>query len=145
MAGMTCSIEGCGGTVRCKGVCSKHYHVLKNSRKLKPCGCGCGEQTSYSFKWGHHTRMFTAAEQSRRGRHNDGSKQRDRGTKDTYRKVRGRHEHREVAERLLGRPLARGEIVHHLDGNKRNNDPANLRVMTQAEHARLHAEERRRA
>lgn len=56
----------------------------------------------------------------------------------TYRKLNNRHEHRVVAERMLGRPLARNEIVHHIDGNKHNNTPENLQVMTQADHLRLH-------
>lgn len=57
---------------------------------------------------------------------------------DTYPKYFGRHEHRVVAERMLGRPLAHDEIVHHIDGDKHNNSPNNLIVMTQAEHIRLH-------
>lgn len=56
----------------------------------------------------------------------------------TYRKIHGRHAHRVIAEQMLGRPLKRGEIVHHIDGNKHNNDPSNLQVMTQAEHMKLH-------
>ena len=63
---------------------------------------------------------------------------RDRGEGKTYRKRNGEHEHRLVAEQMLGRPLEPGEIVHHIDHDKRNNDPANLQVMTQAEHMRLH-------
>lgn len=55
-----------------------------------------------------------------------------------YRKINGMHEHRAVAEYILGRKLASNEIVHHIDRNKRNNRPSNLIVMTQAEHARLH-------
>lgn len=57
---------------------------------------------------------------------------------DTYRKRYGRHEHRVVAEQMLGRSLLLGEIVHHIDGNKQNNDPSNLQVMTQNDHAREH-------
>lgn len=61
----------------------------------------------------------------------------------TYKKLNGQHEHRVVAARKLGRPLAPGEVVHHVDGDGRNNDPANLVVLpSQAAHARLHARER---
>lgn len=52
-----------------------------------------------------------------------------------------RLEHRVVAERTLGRPLVADEIVHHIDGDRGNNDPANLKVMSQSEHAAHHAPE----
>lgn len=64
-------------------------------------------------------------------------KYRGTGTK-TYVKENGRHQHRLVAEQILGRKLKENEIVHHKDNNKKNNDPSNLEVMTQAEHAREH-------
>lgn len=38
---------------------------------------------------------------------------------------------------MLGRPLRRGEVVHHRDGNKLNNDPMNLEVLpSQTEHTK---------
>lgn len=61
------------------------------------------------------------------------------GNEHSYPKLLGRHEHRVVAEGILGRPLGSSEIVHHKDENKLNNDPTNLEVLeSQAAHARLH-------
>lgn len=58
----------------------------------------------------------------------------------TYEKTYSRHTHRVVAEQMLGRKLKPGETVHHIDGNKRNNDPENLIVFnSRAEHTWFHA------
>ncbi len=38
------------------------------------------------------------------------------------------YEHRLVAEQSLGRKILSTEIVHHIDHNQQNNDPANLKV-----------------
>lgn len=56
----------------------------------------------------------------------------------TYRKNR-RYEHREVAEKHLGRKLTHTEQVHHLDGNKANNDIRNLIVIERGFHQKIHA------
>jgi len=64
-----------------------------------------------------------------------------KGSGKTYTKTYGRHTHRIVAEHMLGRSLKVGEVVHHIDGNKRNNSPSNLMIFaTQAEHAKWHYE-----
>lgn len=63
----------------------------------------------------------------------------------TYEKTFGVHTHRVVAAEQLGRPLKKGEVVHHKDHNKRNNDPDNLEVLpSQAEHARIHMRNERK-
>lgn len=49
------------------------------------------------------------------------------------------YEHRIVAERKLGRYLRPDEVVHHIDGNKINNSPGNLIVLSNENHAQLHA------
>lgn len=61
----------------------------------------------------------------------------------SYPKLYGVHEHRIVMEHKLGRKLRLGEVVHHIDGNKRNNDPNNLMLFaSQAEHAAWHQAKR---
>lgn len=61
------------------------------------------------------------------------------GESKTYEKAFGQHTHRWVAELVLGRKLKPGEVVHHVDGDKRNNKPSNLMVFSsQSEHLEWH-------
>ena len=94
--------------------CSKKCHMLFMNRQLNP------------------TRMTDEVKEKLR-KANLG-----KGEGKSYEKTHGKHTHRIVAEQKIGRPLKTGEIVHHIDGNKRNNDPDNLMVMTQEDHCRLH-------
>jgi hypothetical protein len=48
-------------------------------------------------------------------------------------------EHTMVMEKHLNRSLVKGEVVHHIDGDKANNDLNNLQVMTVKEHNNCHA------
>lgn len=54
-----------------------------------------------------------------------------------YHRRDGRLMHRVVWETLNG-PTPPGYHVHHLDGTRTNNDPANLVLLTIAEHRRIH-------
>ena len=49
-----------------------------------------------------------------------------------------RQKHRLIVEKFLGRKLSSNQIVHHIDGNKKNNILSNLKVMTREEHSSIH-------
>lgn len=49
-------------------------------------------------------------------------------------------EHRIVMEKHLGRKLTKTEVVHHIDGDKNNNDISNLKLFSNiSEHVKFHA------
>jgi HNH endonuclease len=126
-------VYGRAGFRRC-ATCNKAY------QDLRPCQCGCGELTHNSFVSGHNIRENSKEEQQRRGLFNRLKDWSFRTAKpSTYRKKDGKHIHRQQAEEKLGRKLTSGEIVHHMDGNRHNNDSGNIEVLAnQAEHARIH-------
>lgn len=54
------------------------------------------------------------------------------------------YKHRAIAAWALGRPLRAGEVVHHRNGDPRDNQPDNLQVLpSQRAHALLHHYRRR--
>ena len=122
----TCCIEGCSKTTE------------------KGAGGMCGMHAQRVRRYGDPN--YITPEAQRRANSRAAMLQRVTELKPTtYRKLFGRHEHRVIAEQMLGRPLQRNEIIHHIDGNKHNNDPSNLQVMTQSEHVRMHHKEMQEA
>jgi hypothetical protein len=64
-----------------------------------------------------------------------------KGRCDGYSKIYNKAAHRVIAEKKLGRPLRDGDIVHHRDENKYNNNPDNLWLFSsQSAHAKHHNE-----
>ncbi len=43
-----------------------------------------------------------------------------------------------LMEEILGRPLKENEVVHHINGDKRDNRPENLQVLDRGKHTSLH-------
>jgi len=63
---------------------------------------------------------------------------RNYGSGRTYEKRNGVHVHRVIAFQILGRQLMEGEVVHHLNKNKRDNRIENLVVCkNQSEHMKF--------
>ena len=54
----------------------------------------------------------------------------------------GKSVHRYVASRKVGGKIGKGRVVHHRDGNKRNNRRSNLQVMKRSSHSQLHSRKR---
>lgn len=46
--------------------------------------------------------------------------------------------HRIIIEENIGRKLKRNEVVHHIDGDKQNNNISNLELLTLEKHSRIH-------
>lgn len=53
-------------------------------------------------------------------------------------KSKTRDKHRIIMEESLGRKLNRNEVVHHINGNKKDNSLENLELMSLSEHSKLH-------
>jgi len=49
-------------------------------------------------------------------------------------------EHRYIMQQHIGRELTKTEVVHHIDGNKHNNDIENLELNNSKEHLKYHAQ-----
>lgn len=50
------------------------------------------------------------------------------------------YEHRLVISKRLQRALSADDIVHHINGDKSDNRPENLQLMSRAEHMNEHRE-----
>jgi len=60
---------------------------------------------------------------------------------DGYVQNKNVRKHRQVFMGWLGlKNIPKGQVIHHLDGNKQNNDMNNLMMLSRSEHAKLHSE-----
>lgn len=99
-----CSIDGCPREVKARGWCSMHYWRWWSNHDPGPAGRRRGARGTRYVR-----------------------------TSDGYRIVKDaggkpRPEHRLIMEAMLGRPLLPEETVHHKNGQRADNRPANLEL-----------------
>lgn len=99
--------------------CGKEFLVSARHKNKKFCGLDC----AYAYKREHERVATIGADGYKRVWFADGSEEK---------------EHRFIIEQRIGRKLKRDEVVHHIDGNRANNDISNLAIMTRGEHSALH-------
>jgi HNH endonuclease len=132
----TCTVDDCPKPVHGHGLCDLHYLRLKRHGDLEsrrvPTGSPC--LIEGCDRLARH-RGWCSTHYERWRVHGD-PLARPRGPLNPkyYRLVAsdGRRifEHRAVMEGLLGRPLTRQEHVHHRNGQRHDNRPANLELWT---------------
>ena len=102
----------------CSRDCSKNYlseKMSKMNQELNP--TRMTEEVKENIRWSHLLK----------------------GEGKSYPKIHGKHAHRIIAEKKLGRKLRPGEVVHHKDENKLNYREDNIEILkSQSEHAKLH-------
>lgn len=112
---MICCIKDCAKKSNSSGFCAMHY------RRLRLYGNPLRSQRVYGAgrtckKSGYRIVHIAGAE---------------------------KFEHVAIVEKILGRPLPRGAVVHHVDHDRQNNVPTNFVVCPdRAYHALLHRRER---
>jgi hypothetical protein len=126
----------------------------KQTIEIGLCQCGCGERTQgaskndrskghikgkpIAFIKGHNFRIGKRGAESPKWKGG-------RSTAHGYVTIDRKYEHIMIAEQVLGRKLPqygkgdpRNLVVHHIDGDKKNNAKSNLLICTHAYHTALH-------
>lgn len=119
MTARACSLPECGRKLVARGLC--HFHWQRWRTGLEPSLTPVCER-----------RPFGAGTINKRG------------YVTTRRLGTRRLDHDAIAEEVLGRPLRKGEVVHHVNGDPGDNRNENLVVCDSSYHTLIHARMRAR-
>lgn len=142
--GGICSVDGCGIKIYAGGYCSIHYQRVRKHGNAGPshrlvaksigiCSVeGCGKKANcgnYCYMHYERIKKYGDAGQINPLRRKNGMGTIDKNTgycsiskKDGSKNLI----HRIIAENVLGKKLPKDSVVHHVDGNKLNNNNDNL-------------------
>lgn len=128
--------------------CGRKFEAYASSRR-RFCRHSCFYEYQHRFHKAPHLTKYNKLHNKDRMTENVRCKLREKrlgnGGEKGYAKILGLAAHRVLAEIDLGRDLLPGEVVHHIDGDKRNNSTENLMIFpNQAEHAKWHAKHEKR-
>ena len=145
----TCIVPGCNQPCE-KGYryCHRHYLDRRKMHYYRKKNQGIKYRTTYSgiclncgcsFEGVRKSCMFCSDKCMR-----DLYKKFDLESNNNYIHVKGNQEnnileHRKLAETLLDRKLGYNEVVHHLNGKSKDNDPSNLIILSRSDHGKLHS------
>jgi hypothetical protein len=146
---ITCLYAGCANSAQKRGYCRTHYSRVKREGTLPGNFSLCSLPNCFKRMEAHG---YCATHLARWRRRGDARYVAPRGFKyaqgyvlikcldHPFAEKRGWVRlHRLIMEKQLGRYLTEFEDVHHVDSNRANNAPENLRVVTRERHATEHA------
>lgn len=113
-----CSVAGCQRNAQARRLCAAHYQKWRIYGDANAGSSRAPNGAGYLDKHGYHRRSVGGVEKP---------------------------EHVRIVERVLGKPLPPGAVVHHWDENKSNNTKSNLLVCPNDDyhkliHARMRAQ-----
>lgn len=122
-----------GKLLFCSADCSRKFHRFPDQEAhCAQCGIGYSHRTQASRR---HLRRYCSLQCAGMAKSRPGI-----ANGYVYNRRDGRRiaDHVHAAEKVLGRRLKRGEVVHHINGNKLDNRNQNLLICTRGYHVALH-------